>query len=69
MLVNPFPQAMIFSGRNIEVCGKKVRSYKNRKLPQVILIESGTERRKEVQEHVKKMSEKFSLWPCVAIIS
>lgn len=36
---------------------KKVRSYKNRKLLQVILMESGMEGRKEGQEHVKKIPE------------
>jgi len=45
----------------IVICRKKVRSYKNRVLLQVILMESRMDRRKEVQEHVKKISEKFQL--------
>lgn len=36
---------------------KKVRSYKKRKLLQVILMESGMEGRKEGQEHVKKIPQ------------
>lgn len=36
---------------------KKVRSYKKRKLLQVIFMESGMEGRKEGQEHVKKIPQ------------
>lgn len=60
---DPFPQDIIFTGRNSEVRKekKKVRSYKNRKLLQVILMEPGTEGRKEVQEHAKNIYEKYQL--------
>lgn len=60
---DPFPQDMIFSGRNSELCKKKkkVRSYKNRKLLQVILMEPGTEGWKEAQEHANSIYEKYQL--------